>query len=349
MNADVLVVGAGVAGLACARELVRQGRRVLVIDRAGGVGGRCASKTLHGHRVDYGPAFLHGSSPHFLGLVEQLESSATGASLLTGWPHAVREARLACQPAAFQPGQRRMAVREGVSALPRMLAAGLDLRPGTTIHLVRAMKGGFEALTTDGRYFTAPRLVLALAGPQTLRLLEPLAGQLSDARVAVEDLSAIPYAAALTLVAGYSRSEDPGFDIWYPLETTILHAIIHDSAKRPGGSERVMVLQARPRYSQEHADVDSDEWARDLAWEAGEVLGRWAGDPAWSWSHRWRWARIPAGERALGGPRWLANGDDSALGLCGDAFTDATGVEGAFLSGVGLARQLAGLAASGHD
>jgi sarcosine oxidase, subunit beta len=38
MSADVVVVGAGVIGSSIARELVRSGRRVVVVDKAGGVG-----------------------------------------------------------------------------------------------------------------------------------------------------------------------------------------------------------------------------------------------------------------------------------------------------------------------
>ncbi len=56
MNAplDCLVVGAGLAGLACARELVRAGRRVTVVEAADRVGGRVATDTIEGFRIDRG-------------------------------------------------------------------------------------------------------------------------------------------------------------------------------------------------------------------------------------------------------------------------------------------------------
>ena len=51
---DAIVVGAGLAGLACARELARAGRRVLVIEAADRVGGRVATDTVDGFRIDRG-------------------------------------------------------------------------------------------------------------------------------------------------------------------------------------------------------------------------------------------------------------------------------------------------------
>ena len=54
MNADTIVVGAGLAGLACARTLVRAGRQVLVVEAADRVGGRVATDTVDGFRVDRG-------------------------------------------------------------------------------------------------------------------------------------------------------------------------------------------------------------------------------------------------------------------------------------------------------
>jgi len=50
----VIVVGAGLSGLACAGTLARAGRRVLVVEAADRVGGRVATDDVDGFRVDRG-------------------------------------------------------------------------------------------------------------------------------------------------------------------------------------------------------------------------------------------------------------------------------------------------------
>jgi phytoene dehydrogenase-like protein len=53
-DAECIIVGGGLAGLACARSLVQAGRSVLVLEAADRVGGRVATDTVDGFRIDRG-------------------------------------------------------------------------------------------------------------------------------------------------------------------------------------------------------------------------------------------------------------------------------------------------------
>ncbi len=53
-DVDCIIVGAGLAGLACARELVRGGMRVILVEAADRVGGRVATDAVDGFRIDRG-------------------------------------------------------------------------------------------------------------------------------------------------------------------------------------------------------------------------------------------------------------------------------------------------------
>jgi phytoene dehydrogenase-like protein len=74
-GADAIVVGAGVAGLVCARTLSRNGLEVVVFEAADGVGGRVRTDEVDGFRLDRGFQVLPTAYPEARSALryEQLE------------------------------------------------------------------------------------------------------------------------------------------------------------------------------------------------------------------------------------------------------------------------------------
>lgn len=76
---DCIIIGAGVAGLAAARHLSRNGKRVLVLEARDRVGGRTYTLTAHcGMPIDVGGQWLGPGQKRALALAEELD--------LTLWP-----------------------------------------------------------------------------------------------------------------------------------------------------------------------------------------------------------------------------------------------------------------------
>jgi monoamine oxidase len=73
VQADVLVIGAGAAGLAAAAELARAGVCVLVVEARDRVGGRCHTRRLPGIAVpvELGAEFIHGRPEATFSLLKQ--------------------------------------------------------------------------------------------------------------------------------------------------------------------------------------------------------------------------------------------------------------------------------------
>lgn len=70
---DVVIVGAGLAGLSAARELARRGRTVLVVEARARVGGRTFDVQVDdGHRVEMGGQWIADAQSHVSALVNEL-------------------------------------------------------------------------------------------------------------------------------------------------------------------------------------------------------------------------------------------------------------------------------------
>jgi monoamine oxidase len=61
---DVIVVGAGLAGVTAARELKAQGKRVLLLEARGRIGGRTWTDTFRGQQIERGGAWVDPLQPY---------------------------------------------------------------------------------------------------------------------------------------------------------------------------------------------------------------------------------------------------------------------------------------------
>jgi len=68
---DILVLGAGMAGLTAARALAGAGQRVLVLEARNRVGGRIWTERIGDAVIELGAEFVHGCPPELLALIEE--------------------------------------------------------------------------------------------------------------------------------------------------------------------------------------------------------------------------------------------------------------------------------------
>jgi predicted NAD/FAD-dependent oxidoreductase len=144
---------------------------------------------------------------------------------------------------------------------------------------------------------------------------------------------------SLTLIAGYGlETPRPAWDVQYPEDSRCFQLIAHDSAKRADPAARVLVLQARPRWSRERLALPNETWAAQMLAEAASRLGEWAGTPRFTDAHRWSYARLERGSE-LGQPVRITLPGGQRVGLAGDVFAPGGGVQAAWLSGLRLAER----------
>ena len=313
MPPPVTVVGAGIAGTACARALAGAGVPVRVLDRGRRPGGRMASRTMSGRAVDLGASYLtaHEGSP-FAAVVDDwvargLARPWTDTFAVAG-PEGLR---------STTTGPVRYAAPAGLRSLVEDLATGLDVESGRT---VAAVGTGPQV---DGE--DVPAVVLAMPDPQARRLLDAdAAGRLLDDR---------PWEPSLAVVLGWSERRWPA-----DLHGAFVHddpavTWVADDGDRRGDGAPVLVAHTTAELAAAHLE-DPDAAAGPVAVAVGRALGI-DGPPAWTAVHRWTYAR-PAEPRPE--PFGLADG----IGVCGDGWSAPSRVESAWTSGHLLGAELGG-------
>ncbi|MDD3007123.1 MAG: FAD-dependent oxidoreductase, partial [Candidatus Pacebacteria bacterium] len=59
-NYDAIVVGAGISGILAALALSKEGKKVLIIEKTGELGGNCRTYEINGYHIDTGPHAITG-------------------------------------------------------------------------------------------------------------------------------------------------------------------------------------------------------------------------------------------------------------------------------------------------
>lgn len=132
-GADVIVVGAGMAGLAAAERLASGGCRVTVLEARDRLGGRIHTVRAPGIElpIELGAEFVHGHPPELVELIEQLGLTLVG------------------MPERHQSGRRSPPVPDLRATLARLLETGNPSLDRSAAALLAEQAGRFPARELD--------------------------------------------------------------------------------------------------------------------------------------------------------------------------------------------------------
>ena len=124
----VAIVGAGMAGLTCARELVQHGHEVILFEKSRGPGGRMPTRWLNRDidpplGFDHGTQYFQASSPAFVRLVQ----AAQEAGAVAPWTGDVVDLAYGVS-SPHVSNTTRWVGTPGMASLGRFMSQGLDLR-----------------------------------------------------------------------------------------------------------------------------------------------------------------------------------------------------------------------------
>ncbi len=300
----VVVVGAGIAGAACARRLVDGGHEVVVVDKGVSPGGRMATRRIGAASLDHGAQFFTTRSSAFTDTV-------------AGW---VADGRARMWSRGFgrvEDGHPRYAGTGGMNGLCRSLLDGLDVRCGAQVAAVRHGLGRPWHVDGPGVALEADGVVLTPPLPQAVALLE--AGGLD----VPDEVCSVAYEPCLAALAVLDRSPDLPGPGGLQLDDGPFGFVADNQAKGISPLP-ALTLHATPAVSRARWErPDREVLAGLLADAAAHLRGA---EVVAAELKRWRYAR-PA--TTLDGG-WLTVACDVVV--AGDAFHGAK-VEGAWMSG----------------
>lgn len=324
MPLEVAVVGAGMAGLSCARRLAESGMRVTVFDKSRGAGGRMATRRVEdpdagAFGFDHGAQYFTAHTPAF----QQAVAGWVADGVVQPWA-----GRLV---ASDEQGLTSVASQPRYVGVPRMSAIGRHLLGNLAFcpehRLMECQYDGqywhlqFEAQPT----IQAKALVLALPAPQVVDLLEISHPFYADA--VLQDM--LP---SWTLMLHCAAPVEVAFDGCF-VNSGILSWIARNNSKPERSSSEAWVIHASRAWSQAHVDAPRDWVAEQLLAAFIQVVGQPV-QVAQHWVHRWLYALA---SEALTVGCWYEPAQQ--FGIAGD-WLNGSRVEGAWLSGQQLADQM---------
>lgn len=350
----VAIIGAGLAGIVCARTLRQAGIDITVFESAAVPGGRMAHRSTPFGTFDTGAQYFTVRDARF---AKTLEATAPG--LCRPWSAStvrvldahgmVAAAGLATRDAHYValPGMGALAVHWA-----RPLAADGALHLGTRVTRIArdAVDGerwqlhtsGDEAADAHPVHSGFDAVLLATPAGAARALLAATDGGAALAR----KLAAVRVAPCWTLQLAFPQAARPGLGTlgpqWNAARSTHhrIAWLARESSKPGRGAVERWTVQASPAWSAEHAGDSAERVSAKLLRAFAEITGIRA-QPAFAETLLWTEAQTST-PLSVGTPEQTHLWDaPSGLGACGD-WCLGHRVENAFVSGLSLALEVHG-------
>jgi predicted NAD/FAD-dependent oxidoreductase len=302
----IAIVGAGIAGLACARQLSRGAAEVVLFDKGTKPGGRLTSLSIDVMSWDVGAQSFDVHDPRFGRQVAIWQKAGWAGP----WPEG---------PAGSLVGIPTMA------SLVARECSDLNVHFGALVQSVEKCQAGWELRGSHCGSEPFDAVVVAVPAEQAAALIS-----LHDLDIAREAV-AVRSMPCWTAMAAFAEPVSRRSNLLNGIGP--LAAAIRSRSKPGRTSAECWVLQASTGWSFDHLEHDRGEVAElMLGLFAEECEGPFP-SPVFLKAHRWRFA-LP-----IGAARSFNWNDSLKLGACGDWCAGPT-IEDAWLSGYSLGQHI---------
>lgn len=316
-RADVVIVGAGIAGLAARRVLRTSGYRVVLLEKSRGAGGRVSTRRGDSWTADLGAQFF--------------------AKVQKSWGPILGEASLKEVMVEGDGRYPRYYHPQGMSKVAGLLLSGKeDVQFATKVVFLRPARDGWRVETEGGAEIEARSVILTPPVPQALDLVRSSGVALPDEVQAA--LGRLTFCRCLAAVFGATVPQPQGRPVFWKNPNPAFDGLFDQTRKGLPGPGSVLVAHASKTLTDELWDAPTATASARLEAELARISP--LADLAARWEllhlHRWRYSE----PQSLHPAPFLDAGLAEPLLFAGDAFGRAS-VDGAFASGEAAALALA--------
>jgi renalase len=337
---NIAVIGAGIAGIACARTLAQAGHNVTVFEKSRAAGGRMSTRNSEFGGFDHGAQYFTVRDARFE------KALAISPELVRRWSaNTVRILDEAGRVVAssLPPKEAHWVAAPGMKDLVKHWAKPLisNGRICFDTQVMRIQKDQLDPkqwqLQTEGPGTAAVHsgfdaVLMAVPSVQAHALL--MSSQIAKPLMA--EVAKVSVAPCWTLMLAFPQAAQPALahlgPQWNAARSTHhrIAWLARESSKPGRGPIERWTVQASPDWSQRHLEDDAERVKAKLLKAFTEVTGIRA-QPPFAQVHRWRYAQTT---KPLGKPYlWDAK---AGIGACGD-WCLGHRVEDGFVSGLELA------------
>jgi renalase len=315
MRPSVLIIGAGMSGLAAGRLLAAEGIDATLIDKGRAVGGRMATRRIGAAAFDHGAQHISVRTRQFAREMRSLVEHGTAKVWLR-------------TPSVTHPErgvEERYVGVHGMRRIPEALGEGLGILTAVTVDRLEIARSGITAFAGDAPVATADAAILTPPAPQTRELLEH--SGLAAAPV-VNALADVGYDATLAVMAVLDAPAD--LPNGHLALTDGPVAWLADNQQKGVSTVPALTVHSSSAFAAEHFESDPAEWSAKLL---DAARPHHAGSVIDARPHRWRFAQP---QSSLDGAACLVDAAAPVV-LAGELFAGAR-VEGAYSSGLTATR-----------
>lgn len=274
------IIGAGISGLSCARELIRMGHKAVIFEKSRGPGGRVATRRKEGFVWDTGATSIASRG---MAIEKVFEEESSNEDLVN--ISLKIDIHSALRVSAGDPGRAtsRFTYKSGINQFAKLLAKGVEIRYQQSVQDIERAGDHFKI---RGEAFDA--VIITAPIPQSSLLLWSLGED--------RPLANSKYRTCMSVLLGY-HAELPSTPYWALLDPEQRHPLVWlslESTKSPGRAPEgcsALVAQLGPRFSFEHYDRPDEEIIATTIGFVRQLYGEAFATPSVSDIKRWKYSQ----------------------------------------------------------